>query len=351
MRLLIDICHPAHVHFFKVAINNWKDNGHQVFISARDKECALSLLDAYQLPYQAIKCKTGQSLLSLASELIIRDYKLYRYAKRLNIDCFTAIGGTCVAHISALLNKPSFIFYDSDNASLQNLITYPFAQKVITPLAYNKKIAAKKSIQYQGFHELAYLVPKYFKPNLKLAYENGIKKDQKNILIRHVARTASHDVGTRGLDIATIHAIINSFPQINFVISAEKPLPTSLSGYRLTAKAEHIHHVMSACDLLISDSTTMSQEAAVLGVPSIYLSDVLPGITAHISKTYNLIRPIWPISLPILAKEVESILSLAESFKPAHQALLQDHIDVSEFITKSVEKLYEQSQTAPKNRC
>ncbi|MDD1696935.1 MAG: DUF354 domain-containing protein, partial [Methanoregula sp.] len=36
--MLIDIGHPAHVHFFKYLIRNMEKNGHVVKITARDKE-------------------------------------------------------------------------------------------------------------------------------------------------------------------------------------------------------------------------------------------------------------------------------------------------------------------------
>ena len=44
-RVLVDITHPAHVHFFRNAIDLWKDQGWQVLITARDKDICLQLLD------------------------------------------------------------------------------------------------------------------------------------------------------------------------------------------------------------------------------------------------------------------------------------------------------------------
>ncbi|MBT4513007.1 MAG: DUF354 domain-containing protein [Chloroflexi bacterium] len=51
MRLLVDIGHPAHVHFFKNAIWALQSRGHNVLITARKKEIALDLLDAYGFDY------------------------------------------------------------------------------------------------------------------------------------------------------------------------------------------------------------------------------------------------------------------------------------------------------------
>ena len=38
MRLLIDMGHPAHVHFFKHAIRVLEGRGHEVKVTARDKD-------------------------------------------------------------------------------------------------------------------------------------------------------------------------------------------------------------------------------------------------------------------------------------------------------------------------
>jgi predicted glycosyltransferase len=44
MRILIDIGHPAHVHYFKNAINQLQQRGHAVFVVAREKEVSFRLL-------------------------------------------------------------------------------------------------------------------------------------------------------------------------------------------------------------------------------------------------------------------------------------------------------------------
>jgi predicted glycosyltransferase len=51
MKLLIDLNHPAHVHLFRHAIHAWQQDGHQVIITARDKEVTTRLLDLYGISY------------------------------------------------------------------------------------------------------------------------------------------------------------------------------------------------------------------------------------------------------------------------------------------------------------
>ena len=51
MKIFIDIGHPAHVHYFKNFIWIMQEKGHVVYISARNKEVALDLLDYYKIHY------------------------------------------------------------------------------------------------------------------------------------------------------------------------------------------------------------------------------------------------------------------------------------------------------------
>ena len=51
MKVLIDICHPAHVHFFKYIIKDLKENHHQVIVTSRKKKIAEKLLEEENIPF------------------------------------------------------------------------------------------------------------------------------------------------------------------------------------------------------------------------------------------------------------------------------------------------------------
>ena len=54
MRILIDILHPAHVHFFRNFYEVMAGRGHELTITARDKDRSVDLLEQYGLPYEQI---------------------------------------------------------------------------------------------------------------------------------------------------------------------------------------------------------------------------------------------------------------------------------------------------------
>ncbi|MCK5747011.1 MAG: DUF354 domain-containing protein, partial [Oricola sp.] len=71
MRALIDILHPAHVHFFRPLILALRERGHEIKILSRHKDVAVNLLDAYDLDHTVISTQRAGKL-RLAAELAQR---------------------------------------------------------------------------------------------------------------------------------------------------------------------------------------------------------------------------------------------------------------------------------------
>ena len=61
MRVLIDIGHPAHVHFFRRPIEILREHGHEILITSRLKEIAGDLLDAYGMDMTRLMLVTASS--------------------------------------------------------------------------------------------------------------------------------------------------------------------------------------------------------------------------------------------------------------------------------------------------
>ena len=51
MNILIDIGHPAHVHYFRNFIKIMENKGHKFLIISRNKEMEQYLLNIYKIPY------------------------------------------------------------------------------------------------------------------------------------------------------------------------------------------------------------------------------------------------------------------------------------------------------------
>ena len=185
MRILVDITHPAHVHFFRNAIDIWQQHGHEVAVTARRKDITIELLQNFNIPYTVLS-SMGSSKFSLLSELIQRDIRLLGFCRKFKPDVLTAIGGVFAAQVGWLIRKPAIIFDDTEHASISHKMTFPFAAKILTPDCYTKKLNSKQTT-YAGTHELAYLHPKRFTPDKDIVTLLGIDPDSKYCLIRFVS--------------------------------------------------------------------------------------------------------------------------------------------------------------------
>ena len=70
MKVLFDITHPAHIHFFKQPIRLLKERGHQVVITSREKEFALELIDELGLVHHPLSSLGKGGIASLAGEMV-----------------------------------------------------------------------------------------------------------------------------------------------------------------------------------------------------------------------------------------------------------------------------------------
>ena len=344
MRILIDITHPAHAHFFKNPLNILIDRGHEVLITSRDKEVALELLDELNFQHKPISSlNKHKSLIGLATELVKRDAELLKIVKKFNPDVMAAIGGTFISHIGFLTSTKSLIFYDTENATLQNAITYPFASCVIVPSCYSAWTPKRKHIRYNGYHELSYLHPQYFTANKRIAIKNGLSSSEPTFLLRLVSWQANHDLGEQGWTTELLSSLV-SFLETKgkVIISAEGNLPQKFESLRYHGKISQIHHVLAFCRMFIGESATMASESAVLGTPAIYAANTGRGYTDELEIKYGLVRNIKLLNLNTLKSCIQSLLKKPpHGWKNAKEKLQNDTIDVSMFAAECIEQFPE----------
>ena len=81
MKILVDIGHPAHVHFFKNFIHEMKEHGHEFVVTTRDKEITLHLLRAYDIDHIVVG-RVGRGKIGLIKEWLDRDRKILSIARK-----------------------------------------------------------------------------------------------------------------------------------------------------------------------------------------------------------------------------------------------------------------------------
>jgi uncharacterized protein len=270
MRVLFDLAHPAHVHFYRHLISRLESEGHETRIIAREKEVTCDLLDCFGIPYRSVgHPATGR--LSQAFELASRVAAVAREGRRFGADVVLTRNPSGV-QAASLLGVPGV--FDTDDGPAVGVhwkASAPFADIITTPdcLPY----LGPKQRTYQGYKALAYLHPDHFTPDPGVRDELGVAPGEPYFIVRLVALNASHDRQITGLSPAHRDRIIQALRVRGRVfLSMEGGLPPGLDDLRLPLPPHRLHDALAFAHLCVGDSQTMTAEAALLGTPSLYLS-------------------------------------------------------------------------------
>ncbi|ELZ17838.1 hypothetical protein C477_11522 [Haloterrigena salina JCM 13891] len=367
-RVVVTVQHPAHVHFFRNAIDELEDRGYDVRVFAREKDVTEALLEAYGIEYERL-AGSAESPLELAKVQATYEYRLLKRVRRLNPDVMLAIGEPAVAHASAAVDGHSVLFTDTEHATLSNALALPFADLVCTPRAFWDD-RGSSHYTYPGYHELAYLHPDRFSPDpsvladLEPTVETGLPAatdggaasgaesvgpggatatagDESLVVLRLISWTAAHDIGQEGM--AGVERLVADLEreEATVLVSAEGDLPPALADRRIDLAPDRMHDLLAHADLFLGESATMAIESAVLGTPSLYVSDLDAGVLEELQTRYGLIRRLERDAEPSrVAATARELLAIDDStWRERRRTLLDETIDTTEFVVNTVERV------------
>ena len=339
MKIIVDISHPSHVHFFKNTIRNLENKGHEVKITARAKENTLYLLDAYGFEYEVVG-KNYPNLILKMFNMINVDYKMYKVARKFKPDILIGESSMYASQVSRLVRKPSIIFDDTEHATEHYLLFAPFADVICTPSCYKRKVNPKKHVKYNGYKELAYLHPKYFKPDTAVLDALNLSKDDKFIIVRIASLNSAHDIADWGFKFKNEQEILDFLSKLEkygtVLMNSEIKLSSKLKKYMLP-QLDDLHSLLYYATLYIGEGATMASEAGVLGTPWIFVSTRSRGYLDDQQNNYGLG---YRTSDSKLAMEKAFELLEQNNLKKwqnKREKLLDDKIDVSNFMTELIE--------------
>lgn len=339
MNILVDISHPAHVHFFRHACDIWQNHGHKVKIVSRDKDVTLKLLDDYGYTHQPLS-KKGEGFFGLSKELLIHESRLTKIAHNFKADVIMEIGGTFIVHAGSLLGIKTVVFTDTEHAKLSNNITFPFATWICTPTAYMNDLG-KKQVRYNGYQELAYTHPNRFTPNPQTLVECGLNEGERYSVLRFVSWGASHDVGQTGLSDDDKLTLVKSLLEHGKVlITSETPLPAELEPYKVRVSPTRVHDLLYYANLYVGEGATMASEAAQFGTPSIYINTLVLGYINELSKEYGLVEHHTVGKEAVMAAQrLVSNPDQKAIHQQRRQRMLEEKIDVTAWMVDFVERI------------
>lgn len=340
MRILVEILHPAHVHFFRNFLEELTARDDEVVITARDKDVALSLLEQYGLEHEVLSTQRSGTI-GLGKELVRRVSALGKTIRRVRPDVLTGIMGPTIALAGRRHRIPSVVFYDTEFATRTNSWVYRLANAVITPDCYQGKVPGRH-VTYPGYHELAYLHPNRFTPDESRIRAFGVEPGESYSLVRFVSWQASHDTGEIAVPDTTKRAIVARLAESGRVlVSSESVLPDDLAPYRLTGPTADIHHLLSFAEIVVGESATMASEAAVLGTPAVYIARTSRGYIDDLAERYELVSRLQPGDERGIRAAVDRTVSAAPAeWAERRSMMLADKIDVTDWMVRWFEREY-----------
>lgn len=286
MKVLIDIGHPAHVHLFRNFASGMIDKRHEILFTIRENEFEKKLLDHYALPYESLGRKSD-SLTGKLTGILKFDYRLFKVAARFKPDLFLSHGSYSAAHVAFLKARPHIAFEDTFNFE-QVWLYKPFTRAILTS-DYDHPLKTSKVIRFSGYHELAYLHPYRYKPDITVLDELGISANEKYVILRFGSWKASHDYGHTGISFENKLEAVRQFSKLARVfISSESELPQELLPYKITIEPYRIHDALAYASMIWAETFTMPAESTVLGTPAIIIHNSKSLPLKEQSETYNL---------------------------------------------------------------
>lgn len=311
--------------------------GNTVKLMIKSKDILETLLISDGVNYENILPEGRKdNKLSMFTGLMKRDYRLWKIARKFQPDLFIG-SDPSLSHVAAFMHKPCIMIGEDDYSVIKKLawLMLPFADCILSPAVCNMGPWEKKKIPFSGYMKLAYLHPSEFHPDRsKLSVPPGTEY----CLIRLAKLAAHHDSGIRGLDLSTIERLIGQVRQhgLDVFIDSEYMLPDNLAPYRLEIPKQEIHHFMAFARFIISDSQSMSVEAAILGIPSIRYNDFAGRISVleELEHKYEMTFGINPSEPDRLFSKLDEFLKTADlngKFMKKRDEMIAEKINVKKF--------------------
>jgi predicted glycosyltransferase len=330
-RVIFDLNHPADFHFFKHLIRWMISKGYVIKVVARDKECLHMLLKDAGIQF----INRGRGKHTLAGKylyaawiLIILSTTLIRFRP----DISMSLSSPYLVILSRLFGITCVTFDDTD----ENPRLLPLIKKstyLLSPASYPYKFH-KAHFRLPTLKELAYLHPSQFE----------VGKERSGVFFR-ITRTDSihHSSGSK-LEYSGVLEMIGKIGH-NYPVflSLETDQEPEIIKKIRRADPIHIHEELASCKVFWGNSATMAAEAAVLGIPAIFVGAEKFAYIKEL-ETYGLLFYFHPNELNDSFKKLDAILKgnpPDSHFINSRELLLREKIDMTAFMIWFVENLPE----------
>ena len=280
MKILININHPAHVHYYRNFIRQMEAKGDQFCVINRDDKMINQLLDYYGIEH-TIRNKRPEKKGTIPSLMNLLRMILWCIRKSFSFhpDMYMGFASSACAITSFLFRKPSILIDDTEHNSMTHKLYMPVCTKVLTPFYFKKDLGNKdKQIRFNAYVEQLYLHSAYYKCDEGILKELNVRPKE-YVIIRYVAYDAHHDLKVHPISEETKKNIVKEISKrYRVFVSLEKSVKAPFyDDYILKISPEKMHDLEANAKFMVAEGATMASEAFLLGVPYLYLNPLLVG--------------------------------------------------------------------------
>ena len=268
MNIQFDLNHPVDVNFFKNSIIELNKRGHKIIITYRPRGKLDRILKHELGEYICISFgKHYSNFITKIIGQIYRDYKIFFFQKKNNIDLSVCFGPTNA--IASWINRiPYLAFEDDFEYKIPFYHANIFSTRHVMPSSI--KVKRKNIYTYEGFKELAYLHPNYFIPCRDEIKRYKLKQN-KYVFIREVSKVSLNYKNKETYILQILEHLKKRGLQLLLSIEDEDLKKNLLADCIILEEPVHdIYSLMKYALFTISSGDTMARESCLLGTAAIY---------------------------------------------------------------------------------
>mgnify|MGYP002523831603 CR=1 FL=1 len=339
MKILININHPAHVHYFRNFIRLMEAKGHQFCVINRDSKMINQLLDIYGIPH-TIRNKRPEKAGTVASLKNLLTMIIWCIRKSISFrpDMYMGFASSACAITAWLFRKPSILIDDTEHNTMTHKLYMPVCSKVLTPFYFKTDLGNKdKQVRFNAYVEQLYLHSAYYKKQTDVLEELNVKPKE-YVLIRYIAYNAHHDVKVHPIPEETKKAIVTAIAKrYRVFVSLEKSVKDPFyDDYVLKISPEKMHDVEANAKFMVAEGATMASEAFLLGVPYLYLNPLMVGYIDYQCKNYP-DRCFRTTDSDVAMKVVNQLMDTEIDCETERRKVEEQTLNPTEYLVKFVE--------------
>jgi predicted glycosyltransferase len=270
VKVWVDLTNSPHVLVMRPVIQQLREAGDDVQVTARDFAQTLGLCERFGIEHTAIGRHRGGGLAAKARGLATRSGQLARWARGRRFDLALGHGSNDITIAAALLRIPCSTTFDYEWATVQHNVNCRLAQAVIVPDAIPPERlyrygARGKILAYEGLKEEYYLAD--FEPDSGVLNELGLDQAAPIVVVRTPPEVSLYHRFENDLFAQVLDRLRGSQAVVLPRTPEQRAQLLRAGAWIVPERAIDAQSLIAYADLVVSAGGTMNREAVALGTP------------------------------------------------------------------------------------